>query len=455
MTIKAVNPATGETIKTYRENTPAEIRDITKGADEAFHSWRRTGFAERSALMKKAARVLRDNREEYAILATREMGKPIAESRAEVEKCAWVCDYYAAHAEAFLQPEVVETDASKSYVTFQPLGVVLAIMPWNFPYWQLFRFAAPALMAGNTSVLKHSSNVPGCALAIEDVFHKAGFPEGVFRTLLVGSRRVADIIEHPLVRAVTLTGSVPAGKAVAARAGAAVKKTVLELGGSDPYVILEDADLEATVTTCVTSRLINSGQSCIAAKRFVVVEPLRERFEALFVEQMRARKMGDPLEEDTLVGPQARHDLRDELHRQVQGSIKQGARCLLGGQVPDSKGAYYPPTVLTGVTKGMTAYEEELFGPVAAIIPVRDEAEAIRAANDTVFGLGAAVFTRDVEKGERIAATELEAGNCFVNAFVKSDPRLPFGGIKESGYGRELSSYGIREFVNVKTVYVA
>ena len=455
MTIEAINPTTGETIKTYRENTPAEIRDITKGADEAFHSWRRTGFAERSALMKKAARVLRDNREEYAILATREMGKPITESRAEVEKCAWVCDYYAAHAEAFLQPEVVETDASKSYVTFQPLGVVLAIMPWNFPYWQLFRFAAPALLAGNTSVLKHSSNVPGCALAIEDVFHKAGFPEGVFRTLLVGSRRVAELVEHPLVRAVTLTGSVPAGKAVAAVAGAAVKKTVLELGGSDPYVILEDADLEATVTTCVTSRLINSGQSCIAAKRFVVVEPLRERFEALFVEQMRARKMGDPLEEDTLVGPQARHDLRDELHRQVLGSIKQGARCLLGGQVPDSKGAYYPPTVLTGVTKGMPAYEEELFGPVAAIIPVRDEAEAIRAANDTVFGLGAAVFTRDVEKGERIAATELEAGNCFVNAFVMSDPRLPFGGIKESGYGRELSSYGIREFVNIKTVYVA
>ncbi len=455
MTIEAINPATGETIKTYRENTPAEIRDITKGADEAFHSWRRTGFAERSALMKKAARVLRDNREEYAILATREMGKPITESRAEVEKCAWVCDYYAAHAEAFLQPEVVETDASKSYVTFQPLGVVLAVMPWNFPFWQLFRFAAPALMAGNTNVLKHSSNVPGCALAIEDVFHRAGFPAGVFRTLLVESSRVAELIEHPLVRAVTLTGSVPAGKAVAARAGAMVKKTVLELGGSDPYVILEDADLEATVTTCVTSRLINSGQTCIAAKRFVVVEPLRERFEALFVEQMRARKMGDPLEEDTIVGPQARYDLRDELHRQVKGSIEQGARCLLGGRIPDSQGAYYPPTVLTGVTKGMPAYEEELFGPVAAIIPVQDEQEAIRVANDTIFGLGAAVFTRDVEKGERIAATELEAGCCFVNAFVKSDPRLPFGGIKESGYGRELSSYGIREFVNIKTVYVA
>ncbi|MBA7710474.1 Aldehyde dehydrogenase [subsurface metagenome] len=455
MTIEAVNPATGETIKTYREHTPAEILDILKGVDEAFHSWRKTGFAERSALLKNAAGVLRDNKEEHAILMTREMGKPITESRAEIAKCAWVCDYYADRAEAFLQPEVVETDASKSFITFQPLGVVLAIMPWNFPFWQLFRFAAPALMAGNVGVLKHASNVPGCALAIEEVFHKAGFPTGVFRTLLAGSRLVAGIIEHPLVRAVTLTGSVPAGKAVAARAGAVIKKTVLELGGSDPYVILEDADLEATVTTCVTSRLINSGQSCIAAKRFVVVEPLRKRFEALFVEQMRARKMGDPLEEDTIVGPQARHDLRDELHRQVQGSIKQGARCLLGGRMPDGKGAYYPPTVLTGVTKGMPAYEEELFGPVAAIIPVQDEQEAIRVANDTVFGLGAAVFTRDVEKGERIAATELEAGCCFVNAFVKSDPRLPFGGIKESGYGRELASYGIREFVNVKTVYVA
>ena len=455
MKLEAVNPATGETIKIYQEMTPAQIHDTIEWADEAFRGWRKTGFAERAALIKKAARILLDDKEDYATLMTREMGKPITESRAEIEKCAWVCEYYADGAEAFLRPEAVETDASRSFVTFQPLGVVLAIMPWNFPFWQLFRFAAPALMAGNVGVLKHASNVPGCALAIEEVFHKAGFPKGVFRTLLAGSRLVAGIIEHPLVRAVTLTGSVPAGKAVAARAGAVIKKTVLELGGSDPYVILEDADLDATVTTCVTSRLINSGQTCIAAKRFVVVEPLRERFEELFVEQMRARKMGDPLEEDTIVGPQARYDLRDELHRQVQASIKQGARCLLGGQVPDSKGAYYPPTVLTDVKKEMPAYEEELFGPAAAIIPVRDEAEAIRVANDSLFGLGAAVFTQDVERGERIAATELEAGCCFVNAFVKSDPRLPFGGIKESGYGRELSSYGIREFVNIKTVYVA
>jgi len=455
MNIEAINPATGEMIHTYKEMTPGEVQGILEEAHRVFPDWRKTGFAERAALVRTAARVLLENRDEYAAHMTGEMGKPITESRAEVEKCARVCIYYADHAEAFLQPEVIETDASKSFVTYQPLGLLLAVMPWNFPFWQLFRFAAPALMAGNVGVLKHASNVPGCALEIEGVFRQAGFPKGVFRSLLVSSPRVAGIIGNPLVKAVTITGSVPAGKAVAATAGAVIKKTVLELGGSDPYVILEDADLESAVNTCVTSRLINSGQSCIAAKRFVVVEPLRERFEALFVEQMRARKMGDPLEEDTVLGPQARHDLRDELHRQVAASIEQGARCLLGGQVPAGKGAYYPPTVLTDVTKGMPAYDAELFGPVAAIIPVKDEAEAIRVANDSVFGLGAAVFTRDLAKGERIATTELETGCCFVNAFVKSDPRLPFGGVKESGYGRELASHGIREFVNVKTVYVA
>ncbi|MFB0515732.1 MAG: NAD-dependent succinate-semialdehyde dehydrogenase [Candidatus Neomarinimicrobiota bacterium] len=455
MILEAINPATGETFKTYAELKPAAVQRILDEAAEAFPGWRRTSFRERAALLKQAARVLRTNREDYSVLMTREMGKPLTGSRAEVEKCAWVCDYFADQAEAFLQPEVIQTDARKSFVTYQPLGVVLAIMPWNFPFWQLFRFAAPALMAGNVAVLKHASNVPGCALALEEIFRQAGFPKGVFSTLLVGSPRVAAIIDNPIVQAVTLTGSVPAGRAVAARAGAAIKKTVLELGGSDPYIILEDADLETTVPTCVTARLINSGQSCIAAKRFVVVASLRERFEELFVARMRAQKMGDPMEADTVVGPQARHDLRDEVHRQVQTSIEQGARCLLGGRIPDTKGAYYPPTVLTDVRKGMPAYDEELFGPVAAIIPARDEEEAIRIANDSSFGLGAAVFTRDVEKGERIAASELQAGCCFVNALVKSDPRLPFGGIKASGYGRELSSQGIREFVNVKTVYVA
>ena len=455
MTMTAINPATGETIEEYDEMTPEQVTRAVAATHNAFPSWRKTGFAERASLMKSAARVLRENVDDYANLMANEMGKPVTQGRAEVEKCAWVCDYYAENAAAFLQAEMVETDATKSFVTFQPLGVVLAVMPWNFPLWQVFRFAAPALMAGNVGVLKHASNVPGCAQAIEEVFSKAGFPANVFRTLLVGSKQVNAIIENPHVKAVTLTGSTPAGRAVARKAGEMLKKSVLELGGSDPYVILADADLDAAVSACVTSRLINSGQSCINAKRFLVVEPLRERFEQLFVERMRAMTVGDPLKEDTAVGPQARADLRAELHAQVQQSIAKGARCLLGGEVPDGAGAYYPPTVLTDVTKGMPAYDEELFGPVAAIIPAQNEDEAIEIANDSSFGLGAAVFTADAAKGERIAAEELDAGACFVNSFVKSDPRLPFGGIKESGYGRELSRYGIREFVNVKTVFVA
>lgn len=455
MAMQAVNPATGVTIKEYDEMTPEDVTRAVEAAHTAFLSWRRTEFAERAGLMHEAAQVLREKSDEYAILMASEMGKPVAQGRAEVEKCAWVCDYYAESAESFLRPELVETDASKSFVTFLPLGVVLAVMPWNFPLWQVFRFAAPALMAGNAGVLKHASNVPGCALAIEDVFSKAGFPADIFRTLLVGSSQVKAIIENPHVKAVTLTGSTPAGKAVARKSGEMLKKTVLELGGSDPYLILEDADLDTAVSTCVASRLLNSGQSCINAKRFLVVEPLKDSFEKLFVERMRAQVVGDPLEEDTEVGPQARTDLRDELHEQVALSIAKGARCLLGGEVPNGPGAYYPPTILTNVTRGMPAYDEELFGPVAAIIPVRDEAEAIEVANDSSFGLGAAVFTRDAARGERIAAEELDAGACFVNSFVKSDPRLPFGGIKESGYGRELSHYGIKEFVNIKTVFVA
>ncbi len=454
MTMTAINPASGQEIKTYPTLTPEEVNRAIQEVDQAFQDWRHTSFAQRRRLMKEAGQILRDNVEQYAELMALEMGKPIKEGRAEANKCAWVCDYYAENAEDFLKTEVVETDASKSFVSFQPLGVVLAVMPWNFPFWQVFRFAAPALMAGNVGILKHASNVPGCALAIEEVFTGAGFPPHVFRTLLIGSKEVSAVIENPLVKAVTLTGSTPAGKAVASKAGAMLKKTVLELGGSDPYIVLEDADLEATVDTCVLSRLINSGQSCIAAKRFIVVQSLKERFEQLYVQKMQTQRMGDPLDETVTVGPQARRDLRDDLHRQVEESIRQGARCLLGGQIPGGKGAFYPPTVLTGVKKGMPAYDEELFGPVAAIIPVTDEDEAIRVANDSVFGLGAAVFTRDEKKGERLAETEIQAGSCFVNTFVRSDPRLPFGGIKESGYGRELSHFGIKEFVNIKTIYI-
>lgn len=454
MSMIAVNPATGETVAEYATLTKAQVHAAIEQADAAFHKWRRSTFATRAGHMRKAADLLRERAPELAKLMAQEMGKPLKDGKSEAEKCAWVCEYYAENAEEFLAEEQIETDAGESFVTYQPLGVVLAVMPWNFPFWQLFRFAAPALMAGNVGILKHASNVPGCALAIEKIFNDAGFPEGVFTTLLVGSDAIDDIIEHKLVRAVTLTGSTPAGRAVAKKAGEMLKKSVLELGGSDPYLILDDADVESAVSTCVNSRLINSGQSCIAAKRFIVVQSQRDAFEKLFVDRMAAAKLGDPMDAETEVGPQARIDLRDDLHEQVQQSIEKGARRLLGGEVPEGPGAYYPPTVLTDVQPGMPAYEEELFGPVASIIPVADQEGAIRVANDTSFGLGAAVFTQNLERGRHIAATELQAGACFVNSFVKSDPRLPFGGIKESGYGRELSQHGIREFVNVKTVYV-
>lgn len=455
MTMQTINPATGEVIKTYEEHTDAEVDAIIKMVHQDYISWRGESFTSRARCMRNAARGLEHQKEKYARLMTLEMGKPITQSRSEVEKCALVCEYYADHAESFLADIPVPTEASKSYVSFQPLGLVLAVMPWNFPFWQVFRFLAPALMAGNGGLLKHASNVPGCALAIEEIIREAGFPENIFRALLIGSKKVDHVIEHPYVQAVTLTGSTPAGKAVAAKAGSVLKKTVLELGGSDAYVILEDADLNRAVKSCVRSRMINGGQSCIAAKRFIVAAPLKNEFEQMFVEQMKAQKMGDPAREDTDLGPQARHDLRDQLHAQVQKSLQGGARLLLGGEVPDHKGAYYPPTVLTDVTKGNAAYEEELFGPVAAIITAEDEQDAIRQANDSVFGLGAAVFSKDSQKAEHIARDQLEAGACFANEFVRSDPRMPFGGIKGSGYGRELSSFGIREFVNIKAVYIA
>jgi succinate-semialdehyde dehydrogenase/glutarate-semialdehyde dehydrogenase len=441
-------------IARYREASPREVESVLEKAERAWLEWKETDFPQRSELMRRAAEILRTKAEAYAELMAAEMGKPLPQGKAEAEKCAWACDYYAENAERFLAAEPVATDASKSYVAYRPLGTVLAIMPWNFPFWQVFRFAAPALMAGNAAVLKHASNVFGCALEIEKIFREAGFPEGLFSTLLIGSGRVKEVIRHPAIKAVTLTGSTPAGKAVAAQAGARVKKTVLELGGSDPYLVLEDADLALAVETCVNSRLINGGQSCIAAKRFIVVRPIVEEFTERYVETMKAKKMGDPFEPGVDLGPQARVDLRDQLHRQVRRSVAKGARLLLGGEVPQGRGAYYPPTVLASVTKGMPAYDEELFGPVAAIIEAKDEEDAIRIANDSSFGLGAAVFTRDVERGERIARDRLEAGSCFVNALVRSDPRLPFGGIKESGYGRELSIFGIREFVNIKTVWI-
>ena len=454
MALQSTNPTNDQLIREYPETSPAEVTEVLAAAHQAFISWRETSFAERALPMRRAALLLRERKEALAKLMAMEMGKPLAQGRAEAEKCAWVCEYYAAEAEGFLRREEVATDATRSFVAFAPLGVVLAVMPWNFPLWQVFRFVAPGLMAGNAGLLKHSSNVSGCALAIEEIVHAAGFPKDLFRSLLVPSKAVAAIIEAPEVKAVTLTGSTPAGRAVAATAGRVLKKAVLELGGSDPYLILVDADLELAAETCAASRLVNGGQSCIAAKRFIVLEAVRPRFEELFVERMRARKMGDPQQEGIDIGPQARTDLRDELHAQVVSTVAAGARVLLGGERPAGPGAFYPPTVLAGVKKGMAAYDEELFGPVAAVISVKTEAEAVRVANDSVFGLGAAVFTKDVARGERLAERALDAGACFVNSLVKSDPRLPFGGIKESGYGRELSSFGIREFVNVKTVYV-
>ena len=452
--LTSINPANNKLIRSYDEMTNEESEKIILLADKAFNSWKEILFEKRSELMINAAKVLRDNSEEYSALMTIEMGKPIVQSRAEVEKCALVCDYYADNAEKFLTDEIIKTEAAKSFVSYQPLGVILAVMPWNFPFWQVFRFAAPNLMAGNAGLLKHASNVSGCALAIEDVFRKAGFPENLFRTLLVTSKNVKGIISNEKVQAITLTGSVPAGKSVASLAGSLIKKTVLELGGSDPYIILEDADLEKAAMSCVTSRLINGGQSCIAAKRFIIVESVYDEFEKLYLKIMSEKKMGDPSDEKNDVGPQASMHLRDELHDQVLRSIKQGAKLILGGTIPETDGAYYPPTILSNVKPGMAAFDEELFGPVAALIKAKDEDEAIELANRSIFGLGAAVFTKDLKRGERIAKEKLNAGCCFVNDFVKSDPRLPFGGIKESGYGRELSPLGIKEFVNIKTVYI-
>lgn len=456
MSLQSLNPLNGKIIKSYPEDTEAIVSAKIEKAHNAWEKWRQTSFEERAKLLRNAASVLRERKDKLAALMAEEMGKPLKEGISEIEKCALVCDYYADNGERFLKDSRVKTEAKKSYVSFQPLGVVLAVMPWNFPFWQVFRFVAPSLMAGNCGVLKHASNVPGCALAIEDVLNKAGFPKGVFQTLLVGSKAVEKIIAHPLIKAVTLTGSTDAGRKVAQQAASHLKKTVLELGGSDPYIILEDADLEKATEICAQSRLINNGQSCISAKRFILVKKIEKEFIELFKEKMGAKNTGDPFEANTDLGPMARKDLRDELHAQVLANIKAGAKCILGGNIPKMSGdhAFYEPTILTGITKEMPAYNEEIFGPVASIITAKNTSDAIRIANDTSFGLGAAIFTSNLALGEKIARDDLQAGACFVNALVKSDPRLPFGGIKESGYGRELGLYGIHEFVNVKTVWV-
>jgi len=452
--MESVNPHNGERLRTYSYDDDERLGFLLREADQAFHEWRRRSMDDRTHLMRAVGQVLRARKNELADLMADEMGKVLRDGVAEIEKCAGCCDYFADNASVFLRERPVESDAEDSYVAFDPLGVVLAVMPWNFPFWQVFRFAAPSLMAGNVGVLKHASNVSGCALAIQDVFERAGFPRGVFTTVLVPGSQVEKLIRHPIVKAVTLTGSTPAGRSVASVAGDQLKKTVLELGGSDPYLVLEDADLDLAVETCVRSRLINAGQSCIAAKRFIVVKPLHASFERLYVQRFAAIRFGDPKDAGSDIGPIARADLRDEIHQQVQKSVQQGAKLLLGGKIPEGRGTYYPPTVLSGVRPGMTAFDEEIFGPVAAIVEAEDEGTAIRLANQSSFGLGAAVFTGEKSRANRIAR-QLEAGCVFVNALVKSDARLPFGGVKRSGYGRELSWFGIQEFVNIKTVYHA
>lgn len=448
-----INPANGETVNEYERIDILKAKEKIALASDVYTSWKQTSFAERSKLMQALADHFEDNKEEYARLATTEMGKTIVQARKEIEKCAWICRFYADHSESFLAKEIVATEATSSYVTFQPMGVILAVMPWNFPFYQVIRFAVPAIMAGNTGVLKHASNVQGSAFALEDAFVKAGFPKGVFTNLNMSADHVKDLIEDKHIVAVTLTGSDPAGRSVAAIAGANLKKTVMELGGSDAYIILDDADLDAAVALAVFGRLQNNGQTCIAAKRFIVLESVYDKFLEIFTNKMRNAKMGDPMDETTFYGPMARFDLRDELHQQVLTTVSQGGRLILGGEIPDGKGAYYPATILVDVQPGMEAFDNELFGPVASVIRAKDENEAIALANNSQFGLGSGVITSDRERGEKVAL-QLEAGSSFVNKLVTSDPRLPFGGIKNSGYGRELSSYGIREFVNIKSIWV-
>ncbi|MGH9943554.1 MAG: NAD-dependent succinate-semialdehyde dehydrogenase [Pyrinomonadaceae bacterium] len=453
MAIATINPATGETIREFAPLTDAEIEAKLKFAADTFRTYRRTPYAERSRWMKRAAEILEAEKEAFARLMTTEMGKPVRAAAEEAAKCASACRYYAEHAEKLLTDEEVETNATRSFVRYQPLGPVLAVMPWNFPFWQVFRFAAPALMAGNTGLLKHSSNVPQCALAIEDIFRRAGFPAGAFQTLLIASDQVQRVLEDQRVVAATLTGSEAAGSHVASVAGREIKKTVLELGGSDPFIVMSSADLQEAVKIAVKARTINNGQSCIAAKRFIVAGGIYERFEREFVSTMESLKVGDPMDNATDVGPLATTSILEELDGQVKEAVRAGARLLTGGERLPGPGNYYAPTVLAGIPADAPAYREELFGPVALLFRAESLDEAIRLANDTSFGLGASAWTNDAAERERLVE-ELEAGLVFINGMVASDPRLPFGGVKRSGYGRELSHFGLREFVNIKTVWI-
>ncbi|MFH5800579.1 NAD-dependent succinate-semialdehyde dehydrogenase [Haladaptatus sp. CMAA 1911] len=452
--MNVINPATGDQIDTYEDEDITEAKEALDTATDAFDSWRARPLREREELLSDVADILGERKQKYAELMTREMGKPVSQAKGEIEKCEWLCNHYAEHADAYLADEFHPSPAGSAVKTsYEPLGTVLAVMPWNFPFWQVFRFAAPYLTAGNVGILKHASNVPGCALAIEEIFRDAGYPEGVFQSLLLPSSSVEDLLADDRVKAATLTGSGPAGRAIASTAGERLKKTVLELGGSDPFVVLDDADLDAAAETGAWARNQNSGQSCIAAKRFIVHDEIYDEFVDRLVDEFDSLTVGDPMDEDTDIGPQAREDLMEELHEQVSESVDAGATVEIGGEPLDREGAFYPPTMLTDVPEGCPADTEELFGPVASVYRAADEEDAIAKANDTEFGLGASIWTEDRERGERLTH-EIDAGCVYVNQLVKSDPRVPFGGVEESGYGRELSEIGIQEFVNRKTIWV-
>lgn len=453
MSIQTINPATEEIVETFETYSTTQVEEALTQARQTFEQWRETSFAERSTYLHRVASYLRTHKTRYAQIITLEMGKPITEAEAEIEKCAWNCDFYADNAARILADDSVAANATESYISFLPLGVVLAVMPWNYPFWQVFRFAAPALMAGNTVILKHASNVSRAALEIEGVFHACGLPQGVFRTVLVPGAETKQLIADPRITAVTLTGSDSAGVAVASASGQALKKCVLELGGSDAFIVLEDADLDAAVQVAVRARFQNTGQSCIAAKRFIVVEAVADAFEQKFVAAAAQLRVGDPLNRETQVGPMARADLREELDQQVQASVKMGAEVALGGKKLAGKGYFYAPTIMTHITSQMPVFKDETFGPVAAVIRARDAEHALQLANASPFGLSSNIWTGDVERGRKLAR-RVEAGGVFINGMTASDPRLPFGGVKRSGYGRELSSFGIREFVNVQTVWI-
>jgi len=453
MTLISINPLTSEEIQSYSEHTPPDINNILSQVITAQKGWSLLDLDFRLECLIQISGILRDRKREYASIMANEMGKPIAQGKGEVEKCAWLCDYYKKYAKNYLSDKLINTEYYKSLVTIQPIGLILGIMPWNFPFWQVFRFAIPVLLTGNGAVLKHASNVQGCAFAIESCFLEAGFPDHIFRNISVSGKNVKDVIKNQSIAAVTITGSTPAGSSVAQVAGKYLKKTVLELGGSDPYIILDDADLDNAIDACINGRILNAGQSCISAKRLIVTKLVYHEFLDKLKNKLSEKIMGDPMDKVD-IGPMVSIVARDEVHDQVERSINSGALLELGGQIPNMKGAFYPITLLSDVKPGMAAFDEEIFGPVFTLILAEDEAHAIKLSNETPFGLGAAIFTKDIKKGEYIAKNKLNAGSCFVNDFVKSDPRLPFGGVKESGYGRELSSYGLMEFVNIKTVVV-